>query len=368
MRPLKAINDLFRHNHPLQPQINEAFKRFFESGWYVLGTEVTSFEREFAEYCGVAFAIGVANGTEALELALRAVDIDQGQRVALVANAGGYSTVAINSIGAVPVYVDVDATSFTMDVAALEVTLHQHDIRAIIVTHLYGRVANIAEIAHLALTKGIKLIEDCAQAHGAIRHGKKTGSWGHVSCFSFYPTKNLGALGDGGAVVTNDPGVASRVKQLRQYGWESKYRSTVAYGRNSRLDELQAAILRVKLPYLNGWNARRVAIAASYDSTIHHPQIVLPGIFGEDHVAHLYVIRTSQRESLSQHLRAREIPHDVHYPLPDYRQPLFGERFANTLLPVTELLCKQVLTLPCFPEMTDKEVNSVATAINEWRP
>lgn len=368
MKPLKAINDLFRHNEPLATEINAAFQLFLARGWYVLGAEVTSFEQEFAAYCGTQFVVSVANGTDALELALRTVGVEAGRKVALVANAGGYGTFAVNAIGAEPVYVDVDASTFNMDVDALKATLKGHRVDAIIVTHLYGRLANIEEIARLASEEGVKLIEDCAEAHGATRNGKKAGSWGDISTFSFYPTKNLGALGDGGALVMNDADVAARAKQLRQYGWGKKYRSAMMGGRNSRLDEIQAAILRIKLPYLDGWNEQRRSIFSRYGTLISHAEIVLPTNCEQDHVAHLYVLCTAQRDSLSRHLRALDIPHDIHFPIPDHRQEMFGERFSDTSLPVTDALCNKVLTLPCFPEMTDEEVTWVATGVNQWRP
>lgn len=366
MKPLKAINDLFRHNEPLEPEISKVFQNFLARGWYVLGAEVTAFEREFAAYCGTEYALGVANGTDALELALRTAGVEAGDRVALVANAGGYGTFAVNAIGAVPVYVDVDAFSLNMDVLALERALQASSISAIIVTHLYGRLANIEEISRLARDQGVKLIEDCAQAHGAVRDGKKAGSWGDLATFSFYPTKNLGALGDGGALTMNAPDVAERAKQLRQYGWTQKYRSTVIGGRNSRLDEVQAAILRIKLPYLDRWNARRRAIFDLYGKLLRHPQITLPAPSGPDHVGHLYVIRCGQRDSLSAHLRTMQVPHDIHFPVPDHRQEMFNGRFAADILPVTESACNEVLTLPCFPEMTDEEVEWVSKHVNQW--
>lgn len=368
MTQLKAINDLFRHNQFLGSKFKQTFDTFLSRGWYVLGDEVSSFEQEFAQYCGVKFAVGVANGTDALELALRSMHIEAGQKVALVANAGGYGTIAVNAIGAIPIYVDVNLNTFNMDIADLSKSIDEHEIKAIIVTHLYGRLANMDEIAQLALSKNIRLIEDCAQAHGASRNGNKAGSWGDVSCFSFYPTKNLGALGDGGALVTNKPETASFLKQFRQYGWEKKYCSTLSYGRNSRLDEIQAAFLRVKLPYLDEWNSRRSVIASIYEKLIKHDQIILSDYSGEGHVAHLYVVRTKQRESLSNHLREYKVPHDIHFPIPDYQHPMFENRFSKTRLAVTELLAKEVLTLPCFPEMTNEEVKWVATIINKWIP
>ncbi|MET3108703.1 aminotransferase EvaB [Oxalobacteraceae bacterium GrIS 2.11] len=366
MAHLKAINDLLRHNHFLDAQFKNVFDSFLSRGWYVLGSEVTAFEKEFAEYCGVNFAVGVADGTEALELALRAMQVGPGDKVALVANAGGYGTIALNSIGAIPVYVDVEIDTFNMDVQALSKAIDENDIRSIIVTHLYGRLANIDEITKIAALKNIKLIEDCAQAHGAILNGKKAGSWGDIASFSFYPTKNLGALGDGGALVCNNAETAKLVKQLRQYGWETKYCSTKPFGRNSRLDELQAAFLRVKLPYLDGWNLRRCAIAALYHQAIKHKDIKLSEYAKGCNVAHLYVVRTEYRDSLSKHLRDCGVPHDIHFPVPDHQQPMFADRFANLQLESTELLAKQVLTLPCFPEMTDDEVSWVCEIVNKW--
>jgi dTDP-4-amino-4,6-dideoxygalactose transaminase len=368
MSTLFAINDLGRHNRAIQADLEEAVTRLVRSGWYVLGTEVSGFEQVFARYCGVASVIGVANGTDALELSLRSVGVERGRKVALVANAGGYGTIAVNAVGAEPVYVDVDPTTYGMDAASLEAALRGGDVHAVVVTHLYGQLAAIEEISAVARRYGVRLVEDCAQAHGARRGGTMAGSWGDVATFSFYPTKNLGALGDGGAVATNDEQIAASIRQLRQYGWDQKYRSTVAYGRNSRLDEVQAAVLTAKLSYLDGWNSRRVQIASRYNKMIDHPGITLPRDPGPDHVAHLYVVRCSDRESLAQHMKAAKIPYDIHYPIPDHQQPMFGGRFSDVALPVTERICHEVLTLPCFPEMTDDEVDEVAGVVNQWRP
>lgn len=366
MSNLKAINDLYRHNQPLQVPLNAAFETFLSSGFYILGHEVTAFEKEFSHYCGVEFAIGVANGTDALEIGLRALAINSGDKVALAANAGGYGTIAVNSIGATPIYVDINLSTMTLDLDALKRVIVQENIKAIIVTHLYGRLADIEEIKQLALDHNIKLVEDCAQAHGAMRKGMKAGSFGDVACFSFYPTKNLGALGDGGAVITSDPAIAERVKQLRQYGWSSKYNSLLKHGQNSRLDELQAAILRIKLPHLDTWNNRRKEIAKLYNTEIVNPFIILPNINGDDYVAHLYVMRVKKRDSLSTHLKQLNVPHDIHYPTPDYKQPMFNDSYRDTFLSNTEQACSEVLTLPCFPEMTNDEALWVAAAVNRW--
>jgi dTDP-4-amino-4,6-dideoxygalactose transaminase len=327
---------------------------------------VAAFERAFAEYCGLAHAVGVANGTDALELALAAVGVGRGDAVALAGNAGGYGTTAVNALGAVPSYVDVGPATASLDPRALDLACRSGQIRAVVVTHLYGRLADIEEIVRVAASHGVKVIEDCAQAHGAIRAGKRAGSWGDAGAFSFYPTKNLGALGDAGAVVTNDRDVADRVSRMRQYGWESKYRQSLMPARNSRLDEIQAAILLAKLPYLDGWNSRRSALASRYAKKITHPKVTVVGTAGSDNVAHLFVIRTAQRATLMEHLRQHGVPHEIHYPIPDHRQPAFGDRFAALVLPVTEQLCAEVLTLPCFPEMTDEEADLVADVINQW--
>jgi aminotransferase EvaB len=354
------LNDLKRHHEPLAVELGAAVNRVLASGWYILGQETESFEAEFASYCGVSHCIGVGNGTDALELALRALAIGPGAEVATVANAGMYSTTAILRTGAAPLYVDVDPSSMNMSPASLRAALSSRTA-AVIVTHLYGRMAAMEELLEIARAANIPVIEDCAQAHGAERAGRKSGSWGTLGCFSFYPTKNLGAMGDGGAVVTADASLAAKVRSLRQYGWTAKYRSTVAGGRNSRLDEMQAAVLRAKLPHLDGWNARRREIARRYDEAL--PGLTLPAEAAE-YVAHLYVIRSSERERLRQALAAAGIGNDIHYPVPDHLQDsLRGVEFRATPLPVTERCAREVLTLPCFPEMTDGEVAEIAATV-----
>jgi len=344
------VNDLKRHDAPLEGELAAAVNRVLSRGWYILGPEVEAFEEEFARYCGAAHAIGVGNGTDALELALRALGIGPGAEVATVANAGMYGTTAILRAGAMPLYVDVDDRSMTMSPAALRAAI-SGATAAVVVTHLYGRMAEMEELLAVAGRADIPVIEDAAQAHGAERAGRKAGSWGALGCFSFYPTKNLGAAGDGGAVVTADAALARKVRALRQYGWTDRFRSTVAGGRNSRLDEVQAAVLRVKLPHLDGWNARRREIAGIYGS-----EDTLP-----DYVAHLYVIRAKNRDCIRRALRTAGIGTDVHYPVPDHRQEsMRGVAFRQTALPVTEACADEVLTLPCFPEMTDGEVEEIA--------
>jgi dTDP-4-amino-4,6-dideoxygalactose transaminase len=308
----------------------------------------------------------VANGTDALELAMRAVGVRNGQRVATVANAGFYTSTAVRAIGAVPFFLDVDLETRVVTLKEVERALLEK-VSAVVVTHLYGQaVPEIDEMAALCRTSGVPLIEDCAQAHGASIKGQRVGSFGDMGCFSFYPTKNLGALGDGGAVVCQTTELAERVGRLRQYGWQSKYHVELEGARNSRLDEIQAAILSSFLPLLDGWNARRREIAAAYTRGIDHPAVMLPAIGGEDYVAHLYVVRTSRRTLLQKHLKDSGIASEVHYPVPDHRQAVLGDRFAALSLPHTEQLAQEALTLPCYPEMTDDDVRRVIAAIQAW--
>ncbi|GAA1519252.1 DegT/DnrJ/EryC1/StrS family aminotransferase [Dactylosporangium maewongense] len=356
------MNDLAAHHAPLAGALTDAVRRVIDSGWFVLGREVAGFEEAFAAYCGVPHAVGVANGTDAIELALAGVGIGRGDRVALVANAGGYGTTALLALGAEPVYVDVDEDTATLDPALLD----RETFDAVLVTHLYGRLADLPAILEVAARHGAPVVEDCAQAHGASRDGRRAGSWGDAAAFSFYPTKNLGALGDGGAVVTASAGVAERVRRLRQYGWDRKYHQVTGPARNSRLDEVQAAVLSVKLPHLDGWNAARVAVAARYRAAIRHPKLTLPEVDAPGHVGHLYVLRCADRDALSAHLRAHGVAHDVHYPLPDHRQPVHGDRFAGLELPATERLCAEVLSLPCHPELPAEQVDRVAAAVNAF--
>lgn len=352
------VNDLKRQNAPLLAALAATAGEVLEGGWYILGPRVAAFEKAFAAYCGAAECMGTGNGTDALELALRACGIGPGDQVAVVANAGGYGTVATRAAGAEPVFVDVEPDSMLMDPGSLEARITART-RAVIATHLYGRMVDMPRLLAVTTPRGIAVIEDCAQAHGAMLQGKRAGAWGAAGCFSFYPTKNLGALGDGGAIVTSDAGVAERARRLRQYGWASKYRSTLAGGRNSRLDEIQAALLAVKLPLVDGWNEHRRAIARRYDKALAASR----RRDGSD-VVHLYVLRTRDRDAARARLAAAGIGTDVHYPIPDHLQESArGEPWAACPLPVTERCCREVLTVPCFPELTPEEVERVAAAL-----
>ena len=358
------LNDVRRHTRAMVDQLTLELERVLSRGWYILGPENDIFEQAFAAYCGVTHAISVANGTDALELALRALGVQPGQAVATVGNAGFYATTALLAIGAVPIFVDVDPETQLMSLDALRCAVDRASPQCVVVTHLYGRLADVEKIAEVCGARGIPVIEDCAQAHGAKRGNRRAGSFGAAGCFSFYPTKNLGALGDGGAVVTHDLNTANCVRSLRQYGWEDKYRVTRRQGRNSRLDEIQAAVLHAKLPYLDDWNSRRREIARRYTREISHPGVKCPTGFGDDHVAHLYVIRCENRDGLRGHLESEGIATEIHYPIPDHHQPAFD--FNSSGLPVTERLADEVLTLPCFPEMTEDEIIRVIRAINAW--
>lgn len=335
------------------------------SGWYVLGPGVRDFEAAFARYVGVDHVVGVANGTDAIALALRALGVGAGQRVLTVANAGCPGSAAIAQVGADVGWVDVDAQRLTMSPEALAAALAAGPVAAVIVTHLYGQMADLPAIAALCRQAGVPLIEDCAQAHGAQLDGGRAGSWGALGCFSFYPTKNLGALGDGGAVVTRDAALAERLHALRQYGWARKYEVTVAGGVNSRLDELQAAVLHAKLPHLEAANARRRAIAARYSAALGDLPLQCPPAPGLDHVMHLYVVRTPRRAALQAHLAARGIASDVHYPIADHLQPIWAQR-PLPHLPVTEAACAHVLSLPCYPGLSDEQADAVIEGVRSF--
>lgn len=349
------------------PHIAKAIHRVLERHWYVLGEEVVGFEAEFAHYIGTRHCISVANGTDALQLALRALGVKSGDYVVTAANAGFYASTAIHAIGAIPVYVDVEEATLTLSPVALEQVLFSHSPAAVVVTHLYGQMADISRIVALCQLIGVAVVEDCAQAHGAqiIANGvgRKAGTWGDVATFSFYPTKNLGALGDGGAVVTSSDALAGRVRALRQYGWAEKYQVEVPGGCNSRLDEIQAAILRVKLPYLNKNNVLRRRIAERYNAAFESLPLDCPPCVAEDCVAHLYVVRTPRRDALRVHLKALGIASDIHYPIPDHWQKGYPCTQQTYPLTVTEGASASVLSLPCYPGLPDEAVDRVIAAV-----
>ncbi len=353
-----------------QREIDQALAAVLESGHYVLGPEVAAFESEWAAWLGVDSAIGVGTGTDAIELALRALDLGAGDTVLTTANTAVATIAAIERTGAAPLLVEVDAGTLTLSPQRLEEALQSHShlrLRAVIPVHLYGQPADMEAILRLAQSHGLHLIEDCAQAHGAAIDGRKVGSWGAAAAFSFYPTKNLGALGDGGAVVTNQPALAERVRLLRTYGWRERYLSEIP-GLNSRLDELQAAILRVKLRHLENENARRRAIAQRYDNALRDSPLCLPhATAGSHHVYHQYVIRLPERDALRAHLHAQEIATAILYPVPIHLQPAYRGKIATAGdLSITEEAARTLLCLPVHPGLDDADVTRTVAAILDW--
>jgi dTDP-4-amino-4,6-dideoxygalactose transaminase len=361
--PVVPLQDLKRSTRALNQDLRNAIDQVLADSWYLLGSRVATFESAFAAYCGVSDCVSVANGTDALEIALRALGCGAGDEVTTVANAGMYGSAAIVAVGARPVFADIDPVTMTMDAHSLASVLGPRT-RAIIVTHLYGRLADMAALVDRS--RGVPIIEDCAQAHGAERGGRKAGGWGALGCYSFYPTKNLGALGDAGAIVTNSDTLAAASRSLRQYGWQQKYVAERAHGRNSRLDEIQAAVLSVKLPYLDRWNARRRAIAGRYRSAVGGG-VTVSGSGGGDDVAHLCVIRSSDRDRLRKFLVLNGIATDIHYPVPDYRQPALQRWIdPDAALPVTDAVTNEILTIPCFPEMSGEEIERVCSGLSRF--
>lgn len=362
--PSVPFNDLSRGTELLRIEIENAIARVISSGWFVLGPEHDALENELASFLGVRHAVNVGNGTDALELALAAVGVTRGSLVVTVANAGAYTSTAALLLGAEPVYCDVDPNGLLMSVDTLEATLKllPKAPQAIVVTHLYGALAPIHDLMAVAQKYGIAVVEDCAQSLGAIASGGRGGSFADISATSFYPTKNLGALGDGGAVFTNDEELARKVRKMRQYGWASKYRIESAHGMNSRLDEIQAAILRVKLPLLDIQNQRRREIHSKYELA-NHDEVRLVNASNESFTGHLAVVVAEDRDAARAAMESAGVKTDIHYPIPDHRQlfPDFVPR--NTPLEVTEWASQAIFSVPLFPELTEREVLVVTEAI-----
>jgi dTDP-4-amino-4,6-dideoxygalactose transaminase len=357
------FGDSKRAYESIKSELDEAALRVLASGWYILGREVTAFEEAFAAFCGVGHAIGVGNGTEALYLALAALGVGRGDEVITVANAAIYEPLTILQAGARPVFADVDERTHTIEPELLEAAITPRT-KAIMPVHLYGRMADMDAIMDVAHRHNLPVIEDCAQAHGARLGGRAAGSIGACGCFSFYPSKNLGALGDGGMIATDDVALAAKLRRLRMYGWEKRYYTVDPGGINSRLDEIQAALLHVKLRHLPSWNDARRRIARRYDQLLAGTGLVLPDApADESHIYHLYVVQTKQRDQLQAALKERGIETAVHYPLPAHLQPVYQGLATPGSLPVTERLAGEVLSLPIYPELTDAEVEAVAAAV-----
>jgi dTDP-4-amino-4,6-dideoxygalactose transaminase len=349
--------DLRRQTNGLRDQIDGAIDAVLHRGNYILGAEVSAFETEFAAACGARFAVGVASGTDALEIALRALEVGPGDEVVTQANTCVPTAAAILRTGATPVLCDVHPDTGMLDVESLAGALTERT-RAVIPVHLYGQCADIDAIRNVTAARGVPIVEDCAQSHLAERHGNKAGTTGELGCFSFYPTKNLGALGDAGAVITQDERLASRVRALRNYGADRP-------GVNSRLDELQAAVLRVKLPYLEAWTERRAEIAAAYDAGMSDaPVLPLQALPGSRRVFHLYVVRSRSRDELREMLARRGIETRVHYPEPLHRVRAVASTVrAPVPLDNSVALAETVLSLPLYPQITDREVESVVECV-----
>ena len=346
--------------------IDRAIAAVLASGRYILGAEVKAFEAEFAAYCGVSHGVGVGSGTEALHLALRSCGIGAGDEVITVSHTAVATVSAVDLAGSAPVLVDIEPGFMTIDPDAVEAVITSRT-KALIVVHLYGQPAALDRLMPIARKHGLKVIEDCAQSHGATSGGKQVGSIGDVGCFSFYPTKNLGAIGDGGMVVTNNDSIAARARSLREYGWAQRYTSAEA-GWNTRLDELQAAILRVKLKTLDADNENRRAIAGRYDRALGGLPLALPQRRkGTEHVFHLYVVCSEKREALQAHLRANNVDALIHYPVPVHRQPAYAARGLDRQpLTVTDRAADEVLSLPIYPELSESDQAKVIDAVRSF--
>lgn len=358
--------DLHRQYASLRPELQAAIDRVFSSSEFILGNEVASFEQEFAEFCGSPFAVACANGTDALELALSAVGVGRDDEVITVAHTFAATGEAIVRLGAVPRFADVDPDTLLMDVGLVESLVTSHT-KAIVPVHLYGSCVDMGPLMTIARRLGLTVIEDAAQAHGALYGGERAGAIGDAGCFSFYPGKNLGAFGDAGAVVTRDPEVARLVRQLRDHGRSDKHEHSIV-GRNSRMDALQAAFLRVKLPRLEQWNLRRSKLARRYRfllEDLRFVRAVAPPLNGVP-IYHLFVIEHPDRDRIRQQLSSAGISTGIHYPIPLHLQPAFAPWSEGPgSLPVTEAASRRILSLPMFPEMEDHEVDRVVTALGQ---
>ena len=350
--------------------IDAAVARALDSGWYILGKEGEAFEREFAQWLGTARAVGCANGTDALALILRGLGIGEGCTVATVSHTAVATVAAIEMCGAVPLLLDIDPDTYTMDPDELVAVLEDPPpglppIKAAIVVHLYGQAADLTPMLAACQANGVALIEDCAQAHGARLGGHKLGTLGTAAAFSLYPTKNLGALGDGGVLATDDFELAERIGAIRQYGWRERYVSSMV-GVNSRLDEIQAAILRARLPHLDAGNARRRAIADAYDVALEGGPFTPPERRqGAEHVFHQYVLRSGNRAEVQARLRGMGVGTGIHYPVPVHLQSAYQGRvpLGPAGCAETERAAQQVFSLPMYPELTAEQVGQVCEAL-----
>lgn len=353
--------DLRRETNRLRPELDAAIARVLESGRYVLTDEVEAFEHEFATYCGARFAVGVASGTDAITIALLAAGVRPGDEVITAPNTCIPTIVGIERAGATPVLADVDPVTYTLDPEQVERRITERT-RALLPVHLYGQPADLTVLSDVAARHGLLLVEDCAQSHGASWAGRRTGSIGISAAFSFYPTKNLGALGDGGAVVTSDENIAEQARLLRNYGERRRFEH-ILHGFNSRLDALQAAVLRAKLPHLDAANARRRELAAQYTEQLQGNALVAPRVAdGADHVFHLYVVQAERRDEFRQKLDPAHVGTAVQYPTPVHQQPAYRDLEVPGGFPVAERLAARVVSFPMSADHTDDEIAIAAAA------
>jgi dTDP-4-amino-4,6-dideoxygalactose transaminase len=350
----------------LKQELDSAYERVMDSGWYILGEEVIAFEREFASYCGVKHCVGVGSGLEALQLILQACGIGAGDEVIVPANTYIATWLAVSYVGATPVPVEPLATTYNLDPERIERAITPKT-KAILAVHLYGQPANMDLINAVAQRHGLTVIEDAAQAHGARYNGRRAGSLGDVAGWSFYPGKNLGAFGDGGAITTDDDALAEKLRSLRNYGSKRKYYNDQK-GVNSRLDEIQAAFLRVKLKYLDEWNSRRKKIATTYLDGLRDMELALPVTHDEVEPGwHVFVVRSRNRDALQQHLKASGIGTLIHYPVPPHLQDAYKEmRLAVGAFPITEALHREVLSLPISPHMSGSDISRVIQSVRSF--
>jgi len=357
--------NLKRQHEALRQEIRSAMDRVVDTGDFILGREVTAFEEEFAGYCGAKHCIGVGNGLDALTIAMKAIGVGAGDEVITTANTFVATALAIHHTGATPVLVDHDPETYNLDPRRLPAAMTSRT-KAILPVHLFGQPADMAAIGAIAAEHGIEVIEDACQAHGARFDGRRAGTLGRAAAFSFYPGKNLGGLGDGGAIVTDDDGLAEGIRAVRNYGSRVKYHHTVR-GFNSRLDSVQAAVLRVKLRHLDEWNSIRRQRAERYRELLSETELVLPTVSdGIEHVFHLFAVECHDRDTVLQRLRDRGIDAGIHYPIPIHLQPAFGEHCVIPRpLPESERSAKELLSLPLCPFITELEVDTVARAVIE---
>lgn len=358
--------DLGRIHESIRKELDQVYQSVMDGQWFIQGNYCKQFEDAFAKYCGVKHCIGVGNGLDAIRLTLQAAGIGEGDEVIVPANTFIATVLAITYVGATPVFVDADPKNYNIDLNLIEKKITSRT-KAVIVVHLYGHAVDAEKIAGLKEKYSLMVIEDAAQAHGAVIRGKRVGTLGDAAAFSFYPGKNLGALGDGGAVVTNDDKLAERVRAIANYGSKEKY-VHLFKGCNSRLDELQAGFLFVKLPYLDSWNDERRAIASRYNKEIINEKLILPEWDGgKDHVFHIYPVLCENRERLTVYLNERGIATNVHYPIPIFEQEAYQEfESEQGCYPVTTMICKQEVSIPLYPGLKKEEQDYIIACLNDY--